>query len=212
MPELNLPSSATAAITTPTSGATGPDILKEDIRLMKLAGCNLMSVGIFAWSALEPEEGRFDFDWLEDVLDRFAENGIYAFLATPSGARPAWMSEKYPEVLRVREDGGRNLHGYRHNHCFTSPVYRKFVRRINTALAERFGHHPAVVGWHVSNEYGGACHCELCQEAFREFLKREYGTLNALNHAWWTGFWSKTYTDWGQLHSPTPSASAMYTA
>ena len=204
MPELNLPFFGHGGDYNPDQWRDRPDILKEDIRLMKLAGCNLMSVGIFAWSALEPEEGRFDFDWLEDVLDRFAENGIYAFLATPSGARPAWMSEKYPEVLRVREDGGRNLHGYRHNHCFTSPVYRKFVRRINTALAERFGHHPAVVGWHVSNEYGGACHCELCQEAFREFLKREYGTLNALNHAWWTGFWSKTYTDWGQLHSPTP--------
>ena len=170
---------------------------------MKLAGCNLMSVGIFAWSALEPEEGRFDFGWLENVLDRFAENGIFAFLATPSGARPAWMSEKYPEVLRVREDGLRNLHGGRHNHCFTSPVYRGFVRRINAALAERFGRHPAVVGWHVSNEYGGECHCDRCQEAFRAFLKEEYGSLDALNRAWWTGFWSKTYTDWSQLHSPS---------
>ena len=111
MPELNLPFFGHGGDYNPDQWRDRPDILKEDIRLMKLAGCNLMSVGIFAWSALEPEEGRFDFDWLEDVLDRFAENGIYAFLATPSGARPAWMSEKYPEVLRVREDGGRNLHG-----------------------------------------------------------------------------------------------------
>lgn len=181
-----------------------PGILEEDIRLMKLAGCNLMSVGIFSWAALEPEEGRYDFDWLQDVLDRFAENGIYAFLATPSGARPAWMSAKYPEVLRVRPDGLRNFHGERHNHCMTSPVYRRFVQKINAALAERFGRHPAVVGWHVSNEYGGECHCEQCQEAFREYLRKRYGTLDALNRAWWTGFWSKTYTDWSQLHSPTP--------
>lgn len=203
MPELKLPFFGHGGDYNPDQWRDRPDILEEDIRLMKLAGCNLMSVGIFAWSALEPEEGRFDFDWLEDVLDRFAENGISAFLATPSGARPAWMSERYPEVLRVREDGQRNLHGGRHNHCFTSPVYREFVRRINAALAGRFGHHPAVVGWHVSNEYGGACHCELCQEAFRAFLKEAYGSLDALNRAWWTGFWSKTYTDWRQLHSPS---------
>ncbi|MBQ8088535.1 MAG: beta-galactosidase [Clostridia bacterium] len=181
-----------------------PDILEEDIRLMKLSGCNLMSVGIFAWTALEPREGEYDMDWLEQVLDRLHQNGISAFLATPSGARPAWMSCKYPQVLRVQPDGKRALHGGRHNHCFTSPVYRNFVRNMNSALAKRFGSHPAVVGWHISNEYGGECHCELCQEAFRDFLKARYGTLDALNHAWWTGFWSKTYTDWAELHSPSP--------
>ena len=204
MPELKLPFFGHGGDYNPDQWRHIPGTLDEDIRLMKLAGCNLMSVGIFSWAALEPEEGRYDFDWLEDVLDRFAENGIRAFLATPSGARPAWMSAKYPEVLRVRPDGGRNLHGERHNHCFTSPVYREFVRKINTALAERFGHHPAVVGWHVSNEYNGECHCELCQAAFRDYLKETYGTLDALNQAWWTGFWAKTFTDWSQLHSPTP--------
>ena len=204
MPELKLSFFGHGGDYNPDQWRHIPGTLDEDIRLMKLAGCNLMSMGIFSWSALEPEEGRYDFDWLEDVLDRFAENGIHAFLATPSGARPAWMSAKYPEVLRVRPDGGRNIHGERHNHCFTSPVYRGFVRKINTALAERFGHHPAVVGWHVSNEYNGECHCELCQAAFRDYLKETYGTLDNLNQAWWTGFWSKTFTDWSQLHSPTP--------
>ncbi len=203
MPELKLPFIGHGGDYNPDQWLDRPDILEEDIRLMKLAGCNLMSVGIFAWSALEPEEGRFTFDWLEDALDRLHGAGISAFLATPSGARPAWMSQKYPEVLRVREDGGPNLHGGRHNHCFTSPTYRSFVARINQALAVRFGHHPAVVGWHISNEYSGECHCELCQQAFRWFLKESYGTLDALNHAWWTGFWSKRYTDWEQLHSPT---------
>ena len=204
MPALNLPFLGHGGDYNPDQWLDRPDILEEDVRLMKLAGCNLMSVGIFAWSALEPEEGRFTFDWLEDVLDRLHAAGISAFLATPSGARPAWMSQKYPEVLRVRADGGRNLHGGRHNHCFTSPVYRRFVNRINTALAERFGHHPAVVGWHIGNEFSGECHCALCQAAFRDFLKEEYGTLDALNRAWWTGFWSHTYTDWSQLHSPSP--------
>lgn len=204
MPELKLPFFGHGGDYNPDQWRHIPGTLDEDIRLMKLAGCNLMSVGIFSWAALEPEEGRYDFDWLQEVLDRFAENDIHAFLATPSGARPAWMSAKYPEVLRVRPDGGRNLHGERHNHCFTSPVYREFVRKINAALAERFGRHPAVVGWHVSNEYGDECHCELCQAAFRDFLKETYGSLDNLNRAWWTGFWSKTYTDWSQLHSPTP--------
>lgn len=203
MPGLNLPFIGHGGDYNPDQWLDRSDILDEDIRLMKLAGCNLMSVGIFAWSALEPEEGVFTFDWLEDVLDRLHAAGISAFLATPSGARPAWMSQRYPEVLRVREDGGRNLHGGRHNHCFTSPVYRAFVERINRALAGRFGRHPAVVGWHVSNEYSGECHCEQCQQAFRRFLKARYGTLDALNRAWWTGFWSKRYTEWEQLRSPS---------
>ena len=204
MPTLNLPFLGHGGDYSPDQWRDCPEILKEDIRLMRLAGCNLMSVGIFAWSALEPEEGKYDFDWLEDVLDNMHAAGISAFLATPSGARPACMSQKYPEVLRVRADGGRNLRGGRHNHCFTSPVYRAFVNKINAALAERFGRHPAVVGWHISNEYSGDCHCELCQAAFRDYLKEAYGTLSALNHAWWNGFWSHTVTDWEQIHSPTP--------
>ena len=179
-----------------------PGTLDEDIRLMKKSGCNLMSVGIFSWAALEPEEGVYDFGWLEEVLNKFAANGIYAFLATPSGARPQWMSKKYPEVLRVNELGIRHIHGVRHNHCFTSPVYREFVRKMNTALAEKFGTHPAVVGWHISNEYGGECHCALCQNAFRAYLKDTYKTLDNLNQQWWTGFWANTVTDWEQLHSP----------
>ena len=203
MPELRLPFFAHGGDYDPDQWRHIPGTLEEDVRLMKLAHCNLMSVGIFSWAALEPREGEYDFDWLERVLDTLYANGIHVFLATPSGARPAWMSQKYPEVLRVSDQGIRNLHGERHNHCFTSPVYRAFVHKINAALAERFGKHPAVVGWHVSNEYSGECHCELCQEAFRRWLMKKYGTLNALNQAYWTGFWAKTYTDWSQLHSPS---------
>ena len=202
MPELKLPVFGHGGDYNPDQWRHIPGTLDEDIRLMKLSGCNLMSVCIFSWASLEPEEGVYDFGWLQEVLDRFAENGIYAFLATPSGARPQWMSKKYPEVLRVNELGIRHHHGVRHNHCFTSPVYREFVRKMNTALAEKFGHHPAVVGWHISNEYGGECHCELCQNAFRDYLKETYKTLDNLNQQWWTGFWANTVTDWDQLHSP----------
>ncbi len=181
-----------------------PEVLKEDIKLMKKANCNTMSVGIFAWAALEPEEGKFEFAWLDDVLDSLYENGIYTVLATPSGARPAWMAQKYPEVLRVNEDRTRILFSARHNHCYTSPVYREKSRIINTKLAERYKDHPGVLIWHLSNEYGGECHCDLCQEEFREWLKERYGTLDKLNQTWWSTFWSHTYTDWSQIESPAP--------
>ncbi|CAM4479485.1 beta-galactosidase [Paenibacillus endophyticus] len=181
-----------------------PGILEEDIRLMKLSGCNVMAIGIFAWTALEPEEGRFSFEWLDRVLDAFANNGLYAWLATPSGARPAWMSMKYPEVLRTETNRVRNLHGMRHNHCYSSPVYREKTAIINGKLAERYGSHEAVIGWHISNEYHGECHCELCQEQFRQWLQMKYGTLESLNLAWWTSFWSRTFTAWEQIESPAP--------
>jgi len=181
-----------------------PETLDEDIRLMKLAKCNVMSIGMFAWSKLEPEEGVFTFEWLDRVLDKFSENGIYTFLATPSGARPAWMSEKYPEVLRVGANRVRNLHGSRHNHCYTSPKYREKIAIINGKLAEKYANHSAVIGWHVSNEYGGDCHCNHCQDAFRTWLKAKYQTLDALNDAWWSTFWSHTFTSWSQIESPAP--------
>nr|WP_092282604.1 beta-galactosidase [Caldicoprobacter faecalis]PZN09394.1 MAG: beta-galactosidase [Caldicoprobacter oshimai] len=182
-----------------------PEVWDEDMRLMKLAHCNVMSVGIFSWASLEPEEGKFEFGWLDTIMDKLAENGIYAILATPSGARPAWLAAKYPEVLRVLPNRVRILFGGRHNHCYTSPVYREKTRLINQKLAERYKDHPALLAWHVSNEYGGECHCELCQQAFREWLKKKYDNdLDKLNRAWWTGFWSHTYTDWDQIQSPAP--------
>jgi beta-galactosidase len=181
------------------------DIWDEDMRLMKLANCNAMSVAIFSWTHLEPEEGKYDFSWLDKVLDKLTANNGFAVLATPSGARPAWMSQKYPEVLRVRPERVRNLHGIRHNHCLTSPVYRQKTRQINQALAERYKDHPALLVWHISNEYSGECHCSLCQDAFRQWLKRKYDNdLDKLNHAWWAAFWSHTYTSWDQIESPSP--------
>jgi len=185
-----------------------PDVLIRDVEMMKEARCNVMSVGIFSWSALEPEEGRYTFDWMDQVLDRLHENGIFVYLATPSGARPAWMSQKYPQVLRVGRDRVKALHGGRHNHCLSSPVYREKVQLMNGQLAKRYAHHPAVIGWHISNEYGGECHCDTCQEQFRDWLKARYITLDALNQAWWSTFWSHTYTDWSQLESPSPQGES----
>jgi beta-galactosidase len=132
-----------------------PEILAEDLRLAKLAGVNSWSVGIFSWAALEPEEGCFTFDWLDGVLDKMATAGMKAVLATPSGAKPNWMAAKYPEIRRVQASGNREPQGGRHNHCFTSPVYREKVSLINTRLAERYQNHPAS-GTSPTNTAGSA--------------------------------------------------------
>lgn len=180
------------------------EIWLEDMRMAGLAHINSLSVGIFSWAALEPREGCYDFSWLDEIMDLLDKNGIKAVLATPSGARPAWLSQKYPEVLRVGADRRRILYGERHNHCPTSPVYRAKTAAINEKLAERYGSHPALGVWHLSNEYGGECHCELCREAFRAWLRTRYESLDDLNEAWWTAFWSHTFTDWSQIEPPSP--------
>lgn len=187
----------------PEQWLSNPEILKQDIDYFKKSHINEVSVGIFSWAMLEPEEGVFQFEWLEEIIETLYQNGISVILATPSGARPKWMSDKYPEVLRVDESRHRNLYGLRHNHCYTSPVYREKTRIINMELAKRFGHHPGVIAWHISNEYGGECHCELCQEAFRDWVKKRYKTIERLNRAWATTFWSHRYHDFTQIESPS---------
>ena len=187
-----------------------PEILAEDLRLMKKAHVNCVTLGVFSWAGLEPREGQYEFQWLKDIIRRLHENKIAVIMATPTGALPAWMTEKYPEVMQTDEYGVRRLPGDRHNFCPSSPVMRTKMRQMNRKLSEHFGALPGVIAWHISNEYGGngreaACHCEYCQEAFRSWLKDRYKTLTALNRAWWTKFWSHTYTDWQQIHSPSPA-------
>ena len=181
-----------------------PEVLSEDMRLMKLSHCNEMTLGIFAWSALEPEEGKFNFEWMDKVMDDIHKAGGKVVLATPSGAKPAWMAQKYVETLRVNDRGERYWYGERHNHCYTSPIYREKVKLINQKLAERYKDHPALIGWHLSNEYGGECYCDLCKEAFRGWLKKKYGSIKNLNGQWWNAFWSHTFNDFDQINPPSP--------
>jgi len=180
-----------------------PDILEEDIRLMKKAGVNSATLGVFAWSALEPTEGDFHFEWLESIVDNLYKNGIYTVLSTPSGARPAWLDEAYPEAMRVDGYGVRNHHGNRHNHCMSSPKYREKVAIIDRKLAERLGSHPGVILYHISNEFSGECYCPHCIQKFREYLAEKYDhDIEKLNAAWWTAFWSHHYNSFDQIEPP----------
>lgn len=191
-----------------------PEILEEDIRLMKKAHVNCVTLGVFSWAMLEPSEGNYQFEWLEEIIDKLYANGIRTILATPTGAMPHWLTTGYEETMQVRADGSRNLPGRRHNFCYTSVKMREKAHEIDRRLAQMAGKHQGVMMWHISNEMGGnfadsACHCEQCQEAFREWLKNRYGTLEELNKAWWTIFWSHVYTDWSQIHSPVPHGECL---
>ncbi len=179
-----------------------PEVWAQDMQLMRKAHCNSLSLGIFAWVHLEPEEGKYTFDWLDRMMDLMADNGYPVVLATPSAAPPIWMAQKYPEIRRVGEDGERYAAGNRVNFCPSSPLYRERVGRLDAKLAERYATHPALAVWHISNEYCFHCYCEICQREFRNWLQRRYGTLEALNRAWWTAFWSQSYTAWEQIEAP----------
>lgn len=174
----------------------------EDFRLMQQAGVTVATVGVFSWVSLQPAEDQFTFEWLDEILDGLHAHGIRAVLATPSAAPPAWLSQKYPKTLRSNERGVRNTHGQRTNYCPNSPDYRRLSGQMAQKLAERYKDHPALILWHISNEYSGRCLCETCAAAFREWLKVKYGTLDELNARWWTPFWSHTFTDWEQILPP----------
>jgi beta-galactosidase len=193
-----------------------PDVLAADPKLMRAANVNEASVGIFAWAALEPAQDGFDFAWLDGVMDRLHADGVGVILATPTGALPRWLGETFPDALTLLRDGRRNKPGEgRHSFCRTSPALRARVTIINAKLAERYAKHPALLGWHLNNEYGGAednsrCYCDGCLAGFRTWLKARYhGDLDALNRAWWTGFWAKTYTSWDQIRPGDSTIEAL---
>ncbi|HXR65010.1 MAG TPA: beta-galactosidase, partial [Ktedonobacteraceae bacterium] len=177
-------------------------IWDEDIQLMQECDYTIATLGVFSWVSLQPEETRFTFEWLDAILEKLAAAGRVVCLATPSAAQPAWMSQRYPDVLRSDAQGQRRHHGWRVNYCPTSPNYRRLASQMARKLAERYHDHPALVAWHVSNEYSGACYCDTCAAAFREWLKQRYVNIDELNQKWWTTFWSHTYTDWSQIEPP----------
>ncbi|MFJ1804741.1 MULTISPECIES: beta-galactosidase [unclassified Streptomyces] len=182
------------------------EVWAEDMRLMTEAGVNMVSVNIFSWALLEPAEGEYDFSRLDRVLDMLYAHGIAADLATPTAAPPAWFFRAHPEALPVDRDGRGLSYGSRQTFCPSSPAYREAALRVARALGERYAAHPAVVMWHVHNEYGchnAECFCDTSAAAFRSWLRNRYGDdLAALNHAWGTAFWSQWYYDWDEILPP----------
>jgi len=188
------------------------EVWAEDIALMRQAGVTMVSVGIFSWALLEPEEGVYDFAWLDDLLDLLQEGGIAVDLATPTVSPPAWFFATYPHA-RVRDaDGVVMGFGSRGMASHSSPEYREACIRIADKLAERYGKHPAVAMWHVHNEYGvpvGEDFSEQSVRAWRRWLHDRYQSLEALNHAWGTAFWGQHYARWEHVVAPARTPTVV---
>ncbi|MDD9267485.1 beta-galactosidase [Paenibacillus sp. GCM10023248] len=178
------------------------EVMDEDVRMFKLAGIDVATVNVFSWARIQKNEESYDFEWLDDIINKLYENGTYVCLATSTGAHPAWMAHKYPDVLRVDFEGRKRKFGGRHNSCPNSPTYRKYSALLADKLAERYKEHPAVLIWHISNEYGGYCYCDQCAASFRVWLQDRYTSLAALNKAWNTSFWGHTFYEWEEIVPP----------
>jgi beta-galactosidase len=177
----------------------------DDVRLMHEAGVNLVSLAIFSWSRLQPTETTFDFGWLDRIMDLLAANGIHVCLATSTASPPPWLATNYPDVLPVDASGLPLHHGSRSHFSPSSPSYRRFAAELIRRLAERYRDHPALVAWHINNEFAchtAECHSDASTVAFRAWLKDKYGSLDVLNAAWGTDFWSQRYADWTEILTP----------
>ncbi len=178
----------------------------RDIANIKKLGMEFIHMGEFAWVFMEPKEGEFDLDWLAENVELATKQGLKVILCTPSATPPVWLTKKHPEVLMIDASGRRQKHGARQHACWSVDVYRKYVERINTELAKRFGNNPNVVGWQIDNElthYGKPyCYCPHCQAKFREWLKGKYGRVENLNRDWGNAFWSQQYQNFEQIDIP----------
>ncbi len=177
---------------------------EEDLRLMEAANIKVVRIAEFAWSRMEPSEGRYDLDWLERAVAVAAKHHIVSVLGTPTATPPAWLTQKYPEILRVEPDGRRVTHGNRAHASATSPIYREYCRKIATEMAKRFGHNADVAGWQIDNEYGYALmsYDEITRKRFQDWLQSKYHTLENLNALWTTAYWSETYDNWSEIPIP----------
>lgn len=179
------------------------DVWTADHAAFDAAGITTLTVGVFTWSLTQPSEHEFDFSVLDDILQRAADEGRSVCLGTGTGAMPPWLVRAHPDATRTDFEGRRHGYGQRHNACWSSPAFRRLAADIAGRLAERYASHPAVVAWHIGNEYGGRCYCDLCAAEFRLWLRARYGTLERLNEAWNTTFWSHRFGDWDEIEPPS---------
>ncbi|MHB8621531.1 MAG: beta-galactosidase, partial [Chloroflexota bacterium] len=189
-----------------------PERWADDTRRMARAGLELVRLGEFAWAVLEPSREQFRWAWLDRAIDSAAEAGLRVVLGTPTAVPPVWLLREEPEILSVGPDGQRRAYGSRRFNCPTAPAYRDASRRIVEAMARRYGSHPAIVAWQLDNEPGNhdsaRCWCDHCEKAFHAWLRERYGTIDALNRAWGTVFWSGTYPDFEAVRLPRATNAA----
>lgn len=178
------------------------EIWEEDMRLFKLAHIDVVTLNVFSWAALQPDEDTYNFERLDKIMEMVRDNGLKVCMATSTAAHPAWMARKHPDVLRVEHNGMKRKFGSRHNSCPNSPAYRKYSAALAEKLAQRYKDYDNIVAWHISNEYGGECYCENCEKAFRIWLKEKYKTIDELNRVWNTAFWGHTMYDFEDVVVP----------
>lgn len=179
------------------------EVWRRDYELFDAARIDTVTVGVFVWALTNPAEGVYDFTVLDRVVERATAEGRSICLATGTGAHPPWLARAYPEVTRTDFEGRRHRFGQRHNSCPSSPAFQRLSAGLARRVGQRYSGNPAVVAWHVGNEYGGACYCDLCGTAFRGWLRHKFSTLDALNAAWYTTFWSHRFTDWDEIEPPS---------
>ncbi len=179
------------------------EMWSEDVAALEHLGVNMVTLPVFAWSSLQPAKDRFEFGWLDRVLDGLDRHGIGVVMATPTAAQPAWMSAAYPEILPVDTSGRRRTHGGRVNYCPTSSAYRDGSSQIAAAMAERYAGYGGLQLWHINNEYGPVCYCEGCRDEFQRWVTDRYGDLDTLNQAWGNAVWGNTVQDWSEIEFPS---------
>lgn len=178
------------------------EVWEEDIRFMKKAHINIVTLNTFSWAALQPSEDSYCFETLDKIMDFIRENGLKVCMATSTGAHPAWMAKRHPDILRTDFNGIKRKFGGRHNSCPNSPAYRKYAAKLAGLLAKRYQDYENIVAWHISNEFGGECYCENCEKAFRKWLKQRFGTIEEMNRVFYTAFWGHTFYDWDEVVLP----------
>lgn len=175
---------------------------EADLELMQKAHLHMVRLGEYSWSRIEPEEGKYDFDWMERAIDDAGKHGIFVVIGTPTQAPPAWLTKKYPQTMRVLEDGRNVGRGERANFNWADPKYRELTRGIDEQLARRFGHNPYVIAWQIDNEYNFVSYDDNTRRQFQEWLKAKYGTLDDINQRLDSAYWGQTYTSWDQIPIP----------